>query len=575
MKNTGVILGMMALALLIFFGIAYFLAGGENSKPEDWGAIPDGRPDEREDNERDVPRNEPEGNGTETIETPEPQEPEVRTEGTEVQDSNTPPPEAIEQPVEQIEGTGPNEGLVFAHIEDENGQPIPGARLDIIMATNPAYFGDSDSNGDVRIPMVRRGTMLWQMRVTHPEYQMYWEYNKTVEAGVVNDWGTVTLKKGGALNGIVVDGEGKGVPGVIVSIEGGGVITRNTQRDLDKRKLVTDDEGRFNADGLQPGTYVMRVFDGKEGSGDDLGEPMTAFQFVHIDGINTREVVLTVKPLVEFTAHILFGGVGMRARTAFSIHTNVSGFTSSAQSTDARNIVSGVLEGEGLLKIEIPPGEHELVIQEAKLRFVIPEGVETFEQTFDLRTNGVRLQVIDFTTGALVPKQTIVTVRDPGMPREQDLWLSSLLDQRKIVLSSATGEITVPLSRGSYNLVVVVNGVGSWVVPVTVVADGIITQEHRIDGSLRSVVFNGKLNGLTAEFQPETYVTIQTMTTGIVIDSRCPNADGTFTMNNLNLNEHYVLQVHLPTGRRYRFDVHINPAMVNEQQSYRQEFELR
>jgi hypothetical protein len=58
----------------------------------------------------------------------------------------------------------------------------------------------------------------------------------------------VALAEGGILNGQVVDSQGVGMPGRLVSLQ---------QRGTEVVRTRTDDEGRFAASGLSGGTYLV------------------------------------------------------------------------------------------------------------------------------------------------------------------------------------------------------------------------------------------------------------------------------------------------------------------------------
>ena len=60
-----------------------------------------------------------------------------------------------------------------------------------------------------------------------------------------------SLDAGGVVTGVVIDGEGKALPGARVTVtNGSGTIARTT---------TTDGAGEFVIGGLQPGTYALVV----------------------------------------------------------------------------------------------------------------------------------------------------------------------------------------------------------------------------------------------------------------------------------------------------------------------------
>ena len=169
-------------------------------------------------------------------------------------------------------------GIVAGHVLDPDGRPAVGATIVCInnQDTEDRAFRVTSSDGDgrFRLPGVRPGKR--QLTAQLPPYRLT-RRDVDVPEGEVSV--EITLERGLAVRGVVVDAGGEPVADVRVGVVGG----------TDERGApwpTTDGSGRFETSGLAPGTY--RVIASKEGyPRSELPEPITLLD-ADVDGIVLR-----------------------------------------------------------------------------------------------------------------------------------------------------------------------------------------------------------------------------------------------------------------------------------------------
>lgn len=145
-------------------------------------------------------------------------------------------------------------GTLTGRVADEAGAPVEDARVtarDESGAGGGRVASGRSDEGDGRFALRDVPTGRYDLEVQAGDRGEASRAGVRVAAGRATDMGTVVLARGGVVEGVVVDGEGRGVPGATVAAE------REANVRTGRRETQTGSSGAFELRGLPAGATFL------------------------------------------------------------------------------------------------------------------------------------------------------------------------------------------------------------------------------------------------------------------------------------------------------------------------------
>ena len=153
----------------------------------------------------------------------------------------------------------PAVGAITGKVLNENGQPLPGALVQVraVSGTGPGQITSTNREGEFRADGLDRGSYV--VTPSMPAYVLQPRDPSSTQSLTyhIGDSVTFTLIKGGVVTGTVTNANGEPVVAVAVRVQMSRDANGRRTANGFRRELPTDDRGIYRAYGLLPGTYVV------------------------------------------------------------------------------------------------------------------------------------------------------------------------------------------------------------------------------------------------------------------------------------------------------------------------------
>lgn len=257
------------------------------------------------------------------------------------------------------------------------GLPIPRAAIDFLRQPTDVFPATADAAGRFERRDLPAGT--YRVRVSKPGYlesgtlaraERTSEITVDVAEGAIVERLTLTLVRGAAIEGRVVDEHGDPVPHASVS----PVQLRSSGDPVEGSQSQTDDRGRFRVFGLPPGSYALKVnvHSRRPGSGS------TAYSSTYFPGVIDLAAAESIA--VRVAEEIGDIEIRLRSERAFSVTGRV--LTSRGEPAagllamlergrlDDQLVQPVFLAADARFRFDaVPPGSYQLVVSRLPLPF--------------------------------------------------------------------------------------------------------------------------------------------------------------------------------------------------------------
>jgi hypothetical protein len=156
-------------------------------------------------------------------------------------------------------GDSPAIGAITGKVLNENGQPLPGALVQVraVSGTGPGQLTNTNREGEFRADGLDRGSYV--VTPWLPAYVLQPVDPSSTQSPTyhIGDSVTFTLIKGGVVTGTVTNANGEPVVAVPVRVQMSRDANGRRTANGFRREIPTDDRGIYRAYGLLPGTYVV------------------------------------------------------------------------------------------------------------------------------------------------------------------------------------------------------------------------------------------------------------------------------------------------------------------------------